>query len=150
MKYFALLTGLAIYAAAFGSASAEQWTDYSPTKGVWEVVTVKVDPNKIDDYLVGLKNNWVKGQDILKKEGVIDDYFVMVKTNASDGKGNVLLGQHFTSFAQFDPNKARDMEMMKKQEAAVSKEQGEKAVEGFDKYRTFVGDDFWTGIDFTK
>ncbi|MGA7673892.1 MAG: hypothetical protein WCA78_02465 [Rhizomicrobium sp.] len=150
MKSFAVLGACALLLAGAGAASAEQWVDYAPQKGVWAVTTVKVDPNKVDDYLVGLKANWVPGEEIAKKHGVIDDYFVMIKVNAADGQGNVLLGEHYTSFAQFDPDKKRDQAMEKEGEAAVSKDKSEAAVAGFDKYRSFVGDDLWVPVDFTK
>lgn len=149
MKFFAGACACALFLAA-GAASADPYVDYTPAKGVWEVVAVKVDPNHIDDYLKGIKAVWVPGEEIAKKHGVIDQYFVMVKANSSDGGGNVLLGQHYTSFAQMDPDKKRDMAMTKEGEAVVSKDQSMATVAGFDKYRTFVGDDMWVTMDFTK
>lgn len=149
-KHMVAAGACALLAGWIGSASAKEWVDYSPGKGVWEVTMVKVDPNKIDDYLVGLKKSWVPGAEIAKKHGVIDDYFVMTKVNASDGQGNVLLGQHYTSFAVMDPNKERDQAMDKEGEAIMSDAQAKAMVEGYDKYRTFVGDDLWTPVDFGK
>ena len=150
MKSFVVLGAAALFLAGAGAASAEQWVDYAPQKGVWSVTTVKVDPNKIDDYLVGLKANWVPGEALAKKHGVIDDYFVMVKVNPADGHGNVLLGEHYTSFAQFDPDKKRDQAMKREMEAMVSKDKSDAAVAGFGKYRSFVGDDMWVQMDFAK
>ena len=136
----------AILAAA--PAAAKPWVDYSPGKGVWEVTMVKVDPNKIDDYLTGLKKSWVPGQELAKKKGIIDDYVVMVKANAADGQGNVMLAQHFVNFAVLDPNKARDMEMEKEGQKIMSDKDAKAMVAGFDKYRTFVGDAFWGPVNF--
>lgn len=149
-KHLLAAGACALIAGWTSSASAKQWVDYSPGKGVWEVTTVKVDPNKIDDYLVGLKKSWVPEAELSKKHGVIDDYFVMVKLNASDGQGNVLLGQHFTNFAVLDPNKERDQTMDKEGQVIMSDAQAKKMVEGYDKYRTFVGDDYWTSVEFGK
>ncbi|HEY0281355.1 MAG TPA: hypothetical protein VGC27_01890 [Rhizomicrobium sp.] len=131
-------------------ASAKQWVDYSPQKGYWEVMSVKVDPNKIDDYLTGLKATWVPGAEIAKKSGLIDDYEVMIKLNAADGNGNVLLCLHYTSFANLDPNKKRDQALDKEFEAALPKDKADAAVAGFDKIRTFVGDDIYVPVTFTK
>lgn len=148
VKAFVTVSAIALFGAA--PASAEMWKDYSPGKGVWEVTTVKVDPNKIDDYLVGLKKSWVPGEEILKKNNVIDDYFVMVKQNSADGKGNVVLGEHYINYAIMDPNKARAATIKKETEAQMSKKASDAMVAGYDKYRTFVGDDYWQPVDFGK
>ena len=98
---------LGIIAAAFAAstATADPYKDYTPVKGVWEVTTMKVDPNHIDDYLVGLKRGLVPSMESAKKHGVIDDYFVMVNPNNADDSGNVLIGQHFVSFAAMNPTR---------------------------------------------
>lgn len=140
---------LGMIAAAFAvsAASADPYKDYTPTKGVWQVTTMKVDPNHVDDYLVGLKRGLVPSMEMAKKHGVIDNYFVMVNPNYDDS-GNVIIGQHFVSFAAMDPDKARDTAMLKEALAQMSKEAGNKLTGGFDKYRTFLNTQMWTGIDF--
>jgi hypothetical protein len=135
---------------ALSTTYADPYKDYTPAKGVWHVTTVKVDPNHVDDYLVGLKKSWVPGEEMAKKHGVIDNYFVMVNANGADPAGNVLLGEHFVSFAAMDPDKPRDMQMQKEALAQMSKEAGRKLTEGFDKYRTFVNETMWTGVEFGK
>jgi hypothetical protein len=136
--------------ALAGSASAEPWVDYTPQKGVWHITTIKVDPNKVDDYLKGLKANWAPGEELAKKKGLIDSYFVDVKLNSADGAGNVILGEHYVSFAVLDPDKKRDMALQKEAEALVSKQKSEAVVAEFDKYRSFVGEDYFVEIEFTK
>ena len=148
MKSFAIMSTCALFLA--GAAWADPYVDYTPEKGVWDVTTIKVDPNHIDDYLKGLKSAWIPGEELAKKHGVIDQYYVMVKTNAADGQGNVILGQHFTSFAVMDPDKKRDMAMQKESEAMMSKDKSDALLAGFDKYRTFVGEDMWVPMDFGK
>lgn len=150
MKSVLFAGACALALACTVPASAKQWVDYSPQKGYWEVTTVKVDPNKIDDYLTGLKQTWVPGAELAKKNGLIDDYEVMVKLNASDGNGNVMLCQHYTSFASLDPDKKRDQALDKEMEAAVPKTKSDAAVAGFDKIRTFVGDDIYVPITYGK
>ena len=142
--------GAAALVAAVSTASAEPYTDYSPNKGVWSVTTVKIDPNHIDDYLVGLKKSWVPGEEMSKRRGLIDDYFVMINANAADPAGNVLLGEHYVSFAAMDPDKARDMDMLKESRAQMSKDEGRKLTDGFDKYRNFVNQTMWTSVNFGK
>lgn len=142
--------GVGVAAFAVSAACADPYKDYTPGKGVWQVTTVRIDPNHIDDYLVGLKKAWVPGEEMAKKHGVIDQYFVMVNSNAADPGGNVILGEHYVNFAAMDPNKTRDMQMQKEALAQMSKEEGVKLTNGFDKYRNFMGEAMWTEVNFTK
>jgi hypothetical protein len=150
MKILLAAGACALAFACTTPAFAKQWVDYTPQKGYWQVTTVAVEPNKIDDYLTGLKATWVPGEEIAKKQGLIDDYEVMVKLDAMDGKGNVMMAVHHTSFASLDPNKARDQSMEKAMEAVVPKDKSDAAVAGYDKYRHFVGEDIWMPVTFTK
>lgn len=133
-----------------GSALAEPYVDYTPQQGLWHVVTVKVDPNHIDDYVTGLKKSWAAGEEIAKKHGLIDSYQIMTKLNAEDGQGNVLLIEHIPNTALMERNQARDQALMREVRAALPKADAERMVEGYDKYRTFVGDDYWSEVVFTK
>jgi hypothetical protein len=146
--YSKIVLGILAAALAVSTAWADPYKDYTPGKGVWQVTTLRVDPNHIDDYLVGLKRALVPEMESAKKHGVIDDYFVMVNPNDADDSGNVLIGQHFVSFAAMDPDKTRDMAMQNEALARMSKEEGAKLTGGFDKYRTFLNTQMWTPINF--
>jgi len=145
---YRIAPGIIAAAFAVSTASADPYKDYTPEKGVWQVTTVKVDPNHIDDYLIGLKRALVPDMEAAKRRGLIDDYYVMVNPNVADDSGNVMIGQHFVSFAAMDPDKTRDMEMQKESLARMSKEEGATMTNGFDKYRSFLNETMWTGIDF--
>ncbi len=149
-SFMSFALGLAAATVVVSSAVADPYVEYSPGKGVWQVTTVKVDPNHIDDYLVGLKKGWVAGEELAKKHGLIDEYFVMVNANGADPAGNVLLGEHYVNFAAFDPDKARDMQIQKENEAQMSKDANQKMTNGFDKYRSFTNEQMWTPVDFSK
>jgi len=136
--------------AVVTAASAEPWVDWSPAKGVYSVTAIKCDPNHIDDYLTGLKKSWVPGEEYAKAHGMIDSYEVMVKVNAAGGDANILLIEHLPSFAMLDPNKKRDQEMEKAMLAQMPKDKSDAMVAGFEKYRTFVGEDMWQPVEFTK
>jgi hypothetical protein len=150
MKSMLFAGAIALVLVSVAPASAKPWVDWSPKKGVWQVTAVKVDPNHIDDYLTGLKKVWVPGEEYAKQHGLIDMYDVMVKVNAADGQANVLLVEHLTSFGMLDPNKKRDQDMEAAMDAMMSQDQQKGMVEGFDKYRTFVGDDMWQSVEFAK
>ena len=133
-----------------GAVAAEPYVDYAPHKGVWHVTTVKVDPSHIDDYLTGLKKVWLPGEQVAQKHGLIDSFQIMVKINPADGRGNVLLVEHIPDMALLEADQARDQAVEKEVYSLVSKGQSDEAVSGFDKYRTFVGDDYWSEMSFTK
>jgi hypothetical protein len=139
-----------IFTLATGVANAEQYTDYTPQKGAWHVTIVKVDPNHIDDYLVGLRKTWVPGEEINKRHGLIDSYTVQIKMNAADGGGNVLLIEHVPSLALMEPDKDRDKMIEKEVYDTMSKDKMQAQVRDYEKYRTFVGDEYWTDVAFPK
>ena len=141
---------LGAFLSVGGIACAEPYVDYTPHKGAWHVTTIKVDPNHIDDYVTGLKKSWVTSEEIAKKHGLIDSYQIMIKLNASDGQGNVLLIEHYPSLAALEPDQTRDQTIQKENYAAVPKTEGQQMVAGYDKYRVFVADDYWTEIGFGK
>jgi hypothetical protein len=149
MKYglYALVLGAGLGMA--GAAAAEPWVDWTPQKGATEVITLKVDPNHIDDYLTGLKKTWVVGQEMAKAHGVIDSYDVVVKLNGQGG-ANVALITHYPSLANLDPDKARDLALRDEGRKALSDADARKMIDGYDKYREFVSDDIWTSVQYTK
>lgn len=150
MRMILACTAGALALVAAVAAKAEPYKDYTAQKGAWQVTEVHVDQNHIDDYLTGLKTSWVPGQEIAKKHGVIDDYWVMVKLDPAGVGANVLLGQHYPSLAVLEPDMARDKAIEKESYAAVSKEKGEALVAGFEKYRSFVGDGLYQIVQFGK
>lgn len=71
--------------AGASAASAKQYVDYTPAKGVWEINAIEVDPNHVDDYLVGLRKSQVPGFEVMKKHGIIDDYRFVVRNGYAKG-----------------------------------------------------------------
>ena len=142
------LGALALCAAT--TASAEQWVDYTPETGVWDINAIDVDPNHIDDYLVGLKRSQVPFFEILKKRGMIDAYKFVVRNGYAKNSPSVLIMVHYTSHAALTPDKARDQAIEKEVLAGFSKAQGDAAVAGYEKYRTFIDNGQWTEVTRTK
>jgi len=132
------------------SVLAEPYVDYTPQKGLWHVVTVKVEPSHVDDYVTGLRHTWAPSEEIAKKHGLIDSYQIMTKMNAEDGQGNVLLIEHIPNTALLEVDQARDQEMRKEFLAALPKPDRDKMLEDFSKYRVFVGDDYWNELVYPK
>jgi len=150
MKISMTLAACGVALLAASAASAEPWVDYTPVKGAMHATTMQVDPNHVDDYLVGLKKTWLPGEEIAKKKGLIDFYAIQVKLGGDGHSGNVLLLEHIPDLALLEPNKERDQAMEKEVFDAMPKDKMDAQVKDFDKYRTFVSDDYWTGVEFSK
>jgi hypothetical protein len=131
-------------------AAAEPYVDYTPQKGYWSINAVEVDPNHVDDYLTGLRSSQVSAFEVLKRRGLIDDYKFMVRTGYVKGSPNVLIMTHVPSTALDDPDQARDQAVQKEIYAAFSKEKGEQAVRGYEKYRTFIDTGNWQTMNMNK
>ena len=143
MKTIILPIATAAMALCVSAAWAEPYVDYTPQKGAWHATVLKVDPNHIDDYVTGLQKTWVPAEELAKKHGLIDAYQIMIKVNAADGQGNVLLTEHLVNMGTLEPDQTRDQAIEKEAYAASPKTAQQAQTHEFDKYRTFVGDDYW-------
>lgn len=145
--------GAALSAAALLASTAvfaEEYVDYTPQKGYWQVNAVEVDPNHVDDYLTGLRRSQVSGFEVLKRRGLIDGYKFMVRNGYVKGAPNVLIMTHSPTSATLDADKARDQAVQAEIYSAFSKEQGKAAVSGYEKYRTFIDNAQWTDLVMAK
>jgi len=133
----------ALIACASVPCVAAPYVDYTPQKGFWTITAVEVDPNHVDDYLVGLRSSQVSGFEVLKRRGLIDDYKFMVRNGHVKGSPNVLIMTHTPSTALMDPDQARDQAVEKEILSVFSKEKGDAAVRGYEKYRTFIDTADW-------
>lgn len=149
IKYIpAIGAGVLLLSAA--AASAEMYKDYTPDPGIWSETVVEVDPNHVDDYLVGLKASQIPAMEIMKKHGLIDNYIFMVKDGYNAGAPNVIIATHYVNAAAMEPDQGRDQAIEKEIYATFSKEKGDAAVAGYEKYRKFTEINNWRTITFTK
>jgi hypothetical protein len=143
MRNFLLGAMGALVACASVPCGAAPYVDYTPQKGYWTVTAVEVDPNHVDDYLTGLRASQVSAFEVLKRRGLIDDYKFMVRNGYVKGSPNVLIMTHTPSTALMDPDQGRDQSVEKEILSAFSKEKGDAAVRGYEKYRTFIDTGDW-------
>lgn len=139
MRIAKLLAAVAATGLAF-SAQAEIWKDYAPSKAVWNVAFVKVKPNRIDDYLLGVRQTWVAGCEIGKKMGDVEDCFIYVSQTPSGGSFNVMLVQKFPSSAAMEPSEARYRKYMEEFRKSMSEAKQDEMVEGYEEMRSFFGE----------
>jgi hypothetical protein len=135
-------------ASAAVPAGAEPYVDYTPEKGFWTVGAIEVDPNHVDDYLTGLRSSEMSALQVLKRRGLIDDFKFLVRNGYVKGSPNVLIMTHSPNTALIDPDQARDQAVEKEIDAVFSREKGEAAIRGYEKYRTFIDTADWGTIVF--
>ena len=134
-----VLAGLAAFGISALAQGAEIYKDYVPSKAVWTVTFVKVNPNRIDDYLDGLKQTWVGGCEISKKQGTTEDCSIFLSETTRGGPFNVMLVTKFSSAAMMEPDEARYNKFMAETRKALDEAKQDKIVEGYEQMHTFFG-----------
>jgi hypothetical protein len=133
---------------ATSAMAFEVYTDYTPSKEVWNVTMVKVNPNRIDDYLEGLKQTWVPGCEIAKKHGVVVDCFVYLGENAANRDFNMMLVMKLPSAAVSDPDAALFKQIQAETRAQLAQDKQDKLVAGYEELRSFWGEMTFRRIEF--
>src|SRR5512137_2004921 len=140
MRKMTMLAALAIFGLSASAHATEIYKDYVPSKAVWNVTMVKVTPNRIDDYLGGLRQSWVSGCEISKKQGVIEDCSIFVSETSAGGPFNVMLVQKYASGAMREPDEARYNAFMTEFRKGLEKAKQDALVQGYEEFRSFFGE----------
>jgi len=148
MKRLAIAASAAALTLAINAQAFEVYTDYTFSKEFWNVTMVKVNPNRIDDYLEGLKQTWAPGCEIGKKNGTVLDCFVYLSDTAANRDFNMMLVMKFPSGASSDPNAEQFKKLQAEMRARLAQEKQDKLVEGYEELRTFWGEQNFRRIDF--
>ena len=133
----AVAAGLAF---AVQASAFEVFKDYVPSKQVYNVVFVKVDPNRIDDYLEGLKQTWWNGCEVSKKLGQLEECSIYLSDTASNRDFNMILVQRFASGADLDPDEGDYNKFMTEFRKQLAEAKQDEIVEGYNELRTFFGE----------
>ncbi|MGQ0429258.1 MAG: hypothetical protein ACT4UQ_04945 [Gammaproteobacteria bacterium] len=145
------LMGAAVAAILAGAGAAqayEAYTDYVPTKEVWNVTFVKVNPNRIDDYLEGLEQTWWSGCEIGKKMGTVLDCAIYLSETAANRDFNMVLVMQFPSAASGDPNPEQFKQLQAEMRKRLEEAKQDQLVQGYEEFRTFFGEQTFRRIDF--
>lgn len=101
-----LLTALVLSLVSSAAlAQLEPFTDYSISNELWNITTVKVDPNMGDDYLEGLRDTWVAANKVAKELGQIEDFMIFRSQLPESGHANLFLVVKYANSDQLDPNR---------------------------------------------
>ncbi len=148
MKRLSIAASAAALALAFNAQAFEIYTDYTVSKEIWNVTMVKVNPNRVDDYLEGLKQTWASGCEISKKQGTVLDCFIYVSDTTASRDFNMLLVMKYPSGATLDPNEAQFKEFQSAMRAKLAEDKQNQLVEGYEEFRTFFGEQNFRRIEF--
>lgn len=140
MRKMIVLAALAALGLAGNANAVEIFKDYVPSKAVWNVTMVKVDPNHIDDYLGGLRQSWMASCAAGKTAGTLEDCFIYVSETAAASPFNVMLVQKFTSAAMMEPNEASYNKVMAEVRKTLAEAKEKELVKGYEEYRSFFGE----------
>ena len=143
---------IAVAAAAITFAASAQayevFTDYTPSKEVWNVTMVNVNPNRIDDYLEGLEQTWWSGCEIGKKLGTVLECGIYLSETAATRDFNLLLVTKFPSAATSDPDPERFKKFQTEMRAQLEEAKQDALVEGYEELRDFWGEMNFRRLDF--
>ena len=148
MKTISIVVAAAALTLASSAMAFEAYTDYTPSKEVWDVTMVKVNPNRIDDYLEGLKQTWLTGCEVGKKNGVVVDCFVYLSETAVNRDFNMLLVVKLPNAAVSDPNADLFKKMQAETRAMLAQDKQDKIVQGYEELRSFWGEMTFRRIEF--
>ena len=101
------LTLGSLFISGIAMADLEPWKDYEVSETVLSVSTIKVNANMDDAYLEGIRETWVKSNEVAKKLGQIVDYRIYRSDLPQSGDFNIVLIVELKSSADLGPSKAR-------------------------------------------
>jgi hypothetical protein len=140
MKLRHILAAAALTAfASSASADLEAWVDYDIGSTLSNVTTVKVDSNRIDTYLEGLKATWAPANDVAIELGQIESYSIYVSQLASSGDFNVILVVRMADAADMQPNQA-DYDAFMQKWGEENQKRSDEIVVTYPDIRTITGE----------
>ncbi len=144
MKYLLIMLTAVI---SFYSV-AEVYEDYVPSEEHIQLTVVSVEPNYLDDYLVKLKRTWVRGMEIQKKLGHIEDYSVY--TSDSANSPNVWLTITYENMGAMQPNEKKYNAVNKEWKKLYGDEDDEieEISKGYEEIRTMVDSQIINKVNF--
>ena len=119
--------------------SAEIYKDFTPSEAPMELTVVAVQPNYVETYLTNLNRTWVRGMNVQKKLGYVEDFNVWTSLSVADSP-NVWITVQYKDLASMQQTE----EKAKKVEAELEKMYGDNEVEldeisiGYEEIRKMV------------
>ena len=131
--------------------SAEIYKDFTPSEAPMELTVVAVQPNYVETYLTNLNRTWVRGMNVQKKLGYVEDFNVWTSLSVADSP-NVWITVQYKDLASMQQTE----EKAKKVEAELEKMYGDNEVEldeisiGYEEIRKMVAHHIIYRVDFKE
>ncbi len=123
-------------------ASLNYGEDYTVGDEIHSVTTVRVAPNRIDQYLAGIKQSWVAAMELSEEMGLSKGHAIFVSELPNSGDFNIMLDVVYENAAQRE--KARDpkvaTEFRQRMEQKLSEQKSFELTEGYADIRKITGD----------
>ena len=132
------IAAIGFAAAAPAAAQLQVYEDYEPSEEVIEMTLVKVEEGQLDTYLEGLKQTWVKANEVQKEMGYVKGYGIY-GVPYGEGEFNLVLTIRFANDEALTPNKERYMEFMEAWGEANMESSNETVREVYNKIRKIQG-----------
>ena len=143
-----ILAAAAALAMATPASAFEVFKDYTPSTEVWNVTYVRVNPNRLDDYLEGLRQTWWTSCEVQKKQGTVLECSIFASESMSNRDFNLMLVIKSPNAAASDPSEKRYNEFMAETRKMLAQDKEKKLVEGYDTLRTFFGEQAFRKLTF--
>lgn len=143
-----MLAAVAAVAISTPAAAFEVYKDYTPSTEVWNVTYVRVNPNRLDDYLEGLRQTWWSSCEVQKKQGTVLECSIFASETMPNRDFNVMLVIKSPNAAASDPSEKRYNEFMAETRRMLAEDKEKKLVEGYDSLRTFFGEQSFRRLTF--
>ena len=107
-------------------------------------------PNRLDDYIIGLKKSYVDQLERQKKNGDVLDYHILVNTSPNAAGATIVFLTKYKDWNALIPNKERDLKEQDEFRKTISKTDEEKMGEDRSKFRTFLDDGIYSDVTYLK
>ena len=143
------LISLFCFTALFAQAG-ETWT---VGESVYQISTIDLEPNVDPQYLNQMKKTWGNNMEVLKAEGLIEEYHIFRSINQYDGDFDLLLMIKYKNLAILDSNPKNNKkwdEATEKARKVISRDQTNQITGTFPKMRTILDQKLMREITFIK
>jgi L-rhamnose mutarotase len=135
---------------ALFAQAGETWT---VGESVYQISTIDLEPNVDPQYLNQMKKTWGNNMEVLKAEGLIEEYHIFRSINQYDGDFDLLLMIKYKNLAILDSNPKNNKkwdEATEKARKVISRDQTNQITGTFPKMRTILDQKLMREITFIK
>ena len=130
--------------------AGETWT---VGESVYQISTIDLEPNVDPQYLNQMKKTWGNNMEVMKAEGLIEEYHIFRSINQYDGDFDLLLMIKYKNLAILDSNPKNNKKREKAQAKArevISRDKTNQITGTFPKMRTILDQKLMREITFKK